>query len=224
MNDNKIIRIKGKGKTKVRPDKACISITLTGAHKNYAETLQHSTDETERIRRDMCSIGFAVTDLKTLDFEVDTEYESYKEKGVYKQRLSGYRYTHVMKLELDLNQELLGKVLQVLSENPAGPEFSISYTVKDPETVKNTLLASAITDAQKKAKVLTEAAGMSMGSIQSIDYSWGEIDLEVRPMGNMIRSRNYLAEEADRCCNYRIDIEPDDIEADDTVTVIWEIV
>ena len=55
-----------------------------------------------------------------------------------------------------------------------------------------------------------------MKDIQIIDYSWGEINFEYRPMnGNMMK-----------CCtaptaaeSYDLDIEPDDISVSDTVTV-----
>ena len=69
--------------------------------------------------------------------------------------------------------------------------------------------------------MLTKDAGVALQEIISIDYSWGEIDFEYRPMKNSI-----LAEEcslADLSRSYNIDIEPDDIEISDTVTVVWRI-
>lgn len=70
--------------------------------------------------------------------------------------------------------------------------------------------------------MLTQAAGTTLKDIQTIDYSWGEIDFEVHPM-----NRNVLLEEcapmgAGEGC-YDMDIEPDDMEVSDTVTVVWEI-
>ena len=70
-------------------------------------------------------------------------------------------------------------------------------------------------------KLLFEAAGVALKEIQSIDYSWGEIDFEYRPMNGALLAEKCLAEPMD--ASYDMDIEPDDIEASDTVTVIWEI-
>ena len=92
--------------------------------------------------------------------------------------------------------------------------------MKDPEESKNLLLGKAVTDARDKAFVLTQAGGITLKDIQSIDYSWGEIDFEYRPMRGDV-----LMEccEAPTAKSYSLDIEPDDINVSDTVTVVWEI-
>ena len=133
----------------------------------------------------------------------------------------GYRFTHVLKLEFDSDNDRLGKILFALANSDTSPEFRISYTVKDPESAKNELLGKAVADAAAKAAVLTKAAGVRLMDIQSVDYSWGEISLETRPMNRMMAAGAKMAvmEEA----SYDMDIEPDDIEVSDTVTVVWEI-
>ena len=71
--------------------------------------------------------------------------------------------------------------------------------------------------------MLAQAAGVRLKGIRSIDYSWGEIDFEVRPMEKMRTEdacAHPLVAESARC---DLNIAPDDIEAADTVTVIWEI-
>lgn len=75
-------------------------------------------------------------------------------------------------------------------------------------------------DASEKADVLTKSAGVSLKDIQSIDYSWGEINFEVSPV-----NRSFMAPTAslNETAAYPVDIEPDDIEVTDTVTVVWEI-
>lgn len=164
--------------------------------------------------------------LQFFDCEVniETEYESYKDKGTYKQRFVGYKFRHMMKVEFLSDNDLLGKVLFALANCPVKPEFRLSYTVSDPEAAKNELLGKAVTDAKDKAAVLTQAAGVTLKGIQSIDYSWGEIDFEYKPMNGMLMADEYLAAPmAISGTSYDMDIEPDDIEVSDTVTVIWEI-
>ena len=79
-----------------------------------------------------------------------------------------------------------------------------------------------MTDAKEKAAVLTQAGGVALKEIQNIDYSWGEIDFEFRPMNDSIMAERCLAAPMAKT-SYDLDIEPDDIEVSDTVTVIWEI-
>ena len=220
--DNKIIRVTGKGKLKVKPDMTRITITLTGIEREYGEALRMSSEQTEALKKLFERFGFVRSDMKTLNFSVDTEYESYQEKNVWKQRFLGYRFNHNLKIEFDSDNERLGKILYALANSEVDPQFRISYTVKDPEAAKNELLAKAVEDAFAKAGVLTKAAGKSLGDLQSIDYSWGEISFETHPVNRLMEAKAMGAMEDS--CSYEMDIEPDDIDVSDTVTVVWEII
>ena len=74
-------------------------------------------------------------------------------------------------------------------------------------------------DSKEKASVLAEAAGVTLGDIVKIDYSWGEIEFISRPVERCMTmsAKNAAAD------SYSMDIEPDDIDVTDTVTVVWEI-
>lgn len=214
------IRVTGKGQLKVHPDMTRITMELEGTYKDYTDTLMESSCATEEIKKLLTPFGFQRSDLKTLSFDIDTEYESYKEKDTYKRRFVGYKYSHTLKVEFESDNARLGKILYALAHSTLHPEFRISYTVKDPEAVKNELLGKAVQDAVAKAGVLSSAAGLKLGEIQNVDYSWGRIDFEIGPMDKCLALAPTCA---DGGSSYVMDIEPDDIEVQDTVTVIWEI-
>ena len=219
---SRTVRVTGKGILKVRPDLIRLIITLTGTEKEYSEALRRSTEDTDALKSAMEKLGFRKSDLKTLAFNVDTKYESYRDRNNdYKQRFTGYEFTHQLKLEFPLDNKLLGKTLYALAHSPVHPEFRIRYTVSDPEGAKNELLSKAVADAAAKAEVLTKAANVKLNDIQSIDYSWGEIDLDLKMMPKLMADgcdAPMCAEDA-----YDIDVDPDDIEVTDTVTVVWEM-
>ena len=166
------------------------------------------------------SLGFEKTDLKTTSFDIDTEYESYEEKGNYRQRFIGYKYEHELKLEFESDNDRLGQIVYALAGSDLNPEFSISYTVKDKEAVKDDLLERSIADAKAKAAVLSNAAGVTLKDIVSIDYSWGEMDFEINLLSNNLSGRNERWSCGD---GLPMNFEPDDIAVTDTVTVVWEI-
>ena len=219
MSEKRTIRVIGKGRIKLKPDMTRITFSLKGIYPEYEETVRKSSEVTEQLKDLISNYGFKRSDLKTLYFNIDTEYENYRENDVYKQRLVGYRYSHTMKLEFESDQSRLGKILFGLAHCNYTPEFRISYTVKDSEAAKNQLLAKAVQDAREKADVLSKAAGVELKDILSIDYSWGEIEFAVHPTGELGMCENY------KCLDesYDLDIEPDDIDVSDTVTVVWEI-
>lgn len=218
----KTIRVTGRGLLRVAPDATRVTMTLEGCSAAYDEALRRSSEETEQVKALLSRLGFERTDLKTLDFRIDADYESYQDKeGVYRQRFVGYRFTHTMKVEFPSDSDRLGRVLSALASGSVRPEFRVSYTVSDPEGARNALLERAVADATEKAAALTRAGGVPLGDLQSIDYSWGRIDFEVLP-----RKVDGLVE----CCEIPIeafgcapDITPDDIEVSDAVTVVWEI-
>ncbi len=212
------IRVTGKGQLKVHPDMTRITIELEGIHMDYTDTLMESSRATEEMKKLLVPYGFQRSDLKTLSFDVNTQYESYKVKDEYKRRFVGYKYSHVMKVEFESDNLLLGKILYALAHSSLHPEFRISYTVKDPEAVKNELLGKAVQDAIAKAEVLSSAAGLKLGDIQDMDYSWGRIDFEYK-----VTDKCLAPNVAEGYGSYDMDIEPDDIEVQDIVTVVWEI-
>ncbi len=212
------IQVTGKGRLTVKPDRTRVVLTLEDKLPEYAAAVRRSAEETESLRKLLAGFGFESSELKTMYFSVDAQYESYERYGAHKRRLVGYKFCHRMKIEFDSDNDRLGKMLFALANSPEEPEIELSYTVKDPEAAKNELLGRAVADAKEKASVLTKAAGVVLGEIQSVNYSWGEIDFEVQPLRALNTERCFAA---DACMD--VGIEPDDVEVDDTVTVVWEI-
>lgn len=216
------IRVTGKGKIAVKPDTIRLMITQASVEKNYEGAIKKSAEQKENLSSALQKLGFEKEALKTLYFNVDTEYESYQAKDKsWKQRLKGYRFSHRMKLEFPSDNVMLGKVLIAISHCPGEPEFTIQYTIADPEAAKNELLFKAVEDSKAKAEVLSRAAGVTLKDIINIDYSWGEIDFVTRPVNELMMCKRSVDAECDE--EMAFDIEADDINVTDTVTVVWEI-
>ena len=217
----RIIKVTGKGKLAVRPDTIQLNIRAEGVLKDYAEAVNKSAEHTASIRKAIESAGLDPKDLKTVNFAVDSKYEGYTDRNNnWKQRFVGYEYQHALYIKFENDNSLLGRVLTELTKCSLPVEFSIGHTVKDPEAVKTELLAKAVEDSRKKAEVLAAAAGLKLGRIVTIDYSWDELEIYAQPMKRMAASGAGAMLEED-CCD--IDIEADDINVQDTVTIVWEI-
>lgn len=202
----------------VSPDVTVINVTLQGICPDYSETLRRSSEETETLQDLFCGFGFKKKDLKTLSFDVNTQYEGYHENGEYKQRFVGYRFCHTLKVEFGSDNDKLGRILYALANSPVNPEFAISYTVRDKEKPKAELIAGAIEDARIKAGVIASSAGVSLGCILRIEYCSGNLSFEVAPMRKM-----YASNESNSLNSFDMNINPDDIEISETVTVVWTI-
>lgn len=217
---SKTITVKGMGRVSAAPDYVVISMSLQAEDKDYEETMELAAKKIEYLNASLEEIGFEKKAVKTTDFNVHTNYESVKDRdGNYKSVFSGYVCSHRLKVEFDFDTKRLAQTLYAISKCLAQPELSISFTVKDPSAVNRELLRSATANAREKAEILCEASNVQLGSLLSIDYNWGEL--------NIVSHTNFALEE--RCMSMKcsgladMDIEPDDIDVNDTATFVWEI-
>ena len=216
------IRVTGKGKISVKPDTIRLRLNMEGIYQEYDETLRKSSEVVELLKDLVEKQGYERNELKTLYFNVDKEYESYQDKyNSWKRKFQGYKYVHRMKIEFPADNQRLGRMLYALAHCPVSPEFSIVYTVSDPEASKNELLGKAVKDSLKKASVLAEASDLKLGKIINIDYSWREIDFVSKPLQEM--SLRCCEPDESYSASYDMDIETNDIDITDTVTVVWAL-
>lgn len=214
------IRVSGKGKLSVRPDTICLAIEAEGVFPDYEKTIKESADQTKVLRESLEKSGLSGKELKTKHFSIQSEYESYRDKNDdYKRRFIGYKFEHHTEIKFPNDNEQLGRTLYELSHCPVEVEFSICYTVSNPEDVRNELLRKAVKDSKVKAEILAESAGVNLGEIKRIDYSWGELQIVSHPIDKFMAEPMLLEPRA----SYDIDIEANNIDVDDTVTIEWEL-
>lgn len=215
----KTIRVTGIGSVSVKPDTTSLRITFGGIYKDYEETVRQSAEKTKILREAIEKSGLPGEALKTKDFSIQSEYESYRDyNNDYKKRFLGYKFYHKTKIQFPKDNKMLGRILYELSLCSVKVEFSIDYTVKDKDAVKKEVIKRAVENSREKAEIMAIAAGVSLGEVQSIDYSWGEIDIRTSLVDKLEVRKSYALEPS-----YDIDIEPDDIDLTDTVTMVWEI-
>ncbi|MBQ1729718.1 MAG: SIMPL domain-containing protein, partial [Oscillospiraceae bacterium] len=137
-------------------------------------------------------------------------------EGVWKNRFTGYRATESLKLELGLDNKLLGELLTAVSAASAHPEINVRFSVKDKTKLKDRLISRAVKDSARKAKILCEAADVELGEVMTINYSFREPEIISPTAYN--RGVGLMEAKAAMC-----DITPEDVSLTDSVTVLWEI-
>lgn len=216
----KTITIKGTGRISVKPDLIVVAIRLETEDKEYDKTMETAAKRIDVLNKSLEELGFEKNAAKTTSFNVRTNYESVRDKdGSYKSVFKGYVCNHNLKIEFDFDTKRLAKTLSTISRCLAKPELSISFTVKNPTAVSEELLKSAAENARQKAEILCSASGVKLGDLVSINYDRGEINV-LSDTDYKIESRCMMKAEA---CLSNIEIEPDNIDANDTATFVWEI-
>ena len=215
----KTITVKGIGKISAKPDYVLLSMLLKSCDIDYDKSMELADKELEQLKEALSGVGFDKKALKTVDFNVRTEYNNVDDgSGNYRREFNGYSVSHRLKLEFDLDSKKLSNALSAVSGCLSDPELSIAFTVKDVSAVNEELLCAAAQNAEHKAKVLCGASGVELGKLLSIDYSWNELNILSDTHCQVPRFLRSAPASA-----VSIDIEPDNIDIRDTATFVWEI-
>ena len=216
MEYGRNIVVKGVGKASKRPDLIVINLDLDSFSKSYEKAMSIASKKLEELYTSLAGIGFERKDIKTVGFNVRTKNEYVKDKnGDSVLMFLGYVVEHSLKISFDLDMKKLPETLSVISTSKAKPRVDIAFTLKDDSEIKEEALRNASINARKKAEILAITSGVKLGKLISIDYSWKDIELysDTKCYDSM-PSISKMAS---------IDIEPDDIKAEDSVTFTWEI-
>ncbi len=216
------IRVTGTGKVSIKPDITIINMTFSDVLPTYEEALKASTNDVKIVKDALEKAGLKRESLKTTQFNINAHYESFRdEKNNYKSVFDGYEYTQTLRFKFPVDNKLLGKVLYQLSQISVNPKFNIYYGVEDPEAAKNELLGNAILDAKKKAEIISKSANIKLGDIKDINYSWIDVEFRTRSYDMYDNCEMMMC----KCAadGFDVDIEPEDIDKTDNITITFSI-
>ena len=203
-----IITVEGLGRLSVPPDAAVVEATVEVVNASYAAAGTEAHRRIELLRAAIVPLGFSRTDFKTTDFGVARETERIGNSS--RTRFAGYRARHTVELRLPLEKARLNRVAEACLASGAEAEVVVRFTVLEPETVRNRLLAAAVANARQRAEVLTAAAGVKLGQIAQINSGATEV---------CFRSEN------NRLCDGAAmpEIEASEFSAEERVQITWRI-
>ena len=210
--NQRVISVQGRGTATAEPDLVQLSFNISVMDQEYDGAIAGLNDRVNRLRQDVATVDVDPKGLKTTSFDISPKHHWNKERD--ERVFLGFEAKHDLRLKLPLDQDLLNRTLVQLATSASQATFSIYFAVKDGNALRQRVLADAVARARENAETLAQAAGVQLGDILRIDYGWTEIRVSERMM-------DYDASTA-----YSMpmpDIEPDEIEAGDNVTVVWAI-
>ena len=213
------ITVKGVGKVAVKPDQVVIRMNLEAQDKSYDRAMAMAAEQVADLKRAFEKAGFEKDALKTTDFDIRTDYDRVLDKNQnYISVFAGYECTHCVKAQFDFSTERLSAALGAIAGSMVNPTINIDFTVKNPAAVNELILQDATRNARRKAEILCAAADVKLGRLVDISYNWSEV--------NFYAQTKYSVDSCltANCAPSDIDIDPDDIQAGDSATFIWEIV
>jgi uncharacterized protein YggE len=207
------ISVRGVGNVSMPPDVTVISFELSALNYVYTRAVEELNERVANLRKEINAVGVDPTRLKTTSFGVQAKHVYEHDRHVFK----GWFAEHRMRLELGVDRDLLNRALQAVATGRSEAKFRIGFEVHDKAAAREAVLADATRTARRNADAIASAAGCRLGKVLRVEYGWSEI---------RFRSLDYEISREARGVDAAMaapDIEPEDIEAQDTVTVVWEL-
>ena len=194
------------------PDTVVFSFEILAEHKEYSTCHENLNRRVAELRQELGRCGIDRAEVKTSDYRI--QVKSRYENG--RSWHDGYTARHHIRVETPFSQENINRVLSTVGSGVSGTQIALSFTVNDKDAVRKLVLEDAVRKAMTNAETLAAAAGVRLGALVQMEYGW----LEVR----------YSTGEYDCCCESGEsydpappNIDPEDVKAEDSVTLIYEI-
>lgn len=210
------ITVKGIGKATVKPDQIELRLHFEAKDKSYERALELAAQQLNDLRRTFKDAGFRKDAVKTTTFDIQTIYDRIKDKNQnYISVFDGYECTNGVKVVIDFTMQNLSAAIGAVAQSGVNPRMDLEFTVKNPAAVSEQILKDAADNARKKAEILCTAAGVKLGNLLDINYNWGEVSFY---------SETRYDVKGCSLAPCSMEIEPDDIQAGDSATFVWEII
>ncbi|MGZ2381204.1 SIMPL domain-containing protein [Rhizobium brockwellii] len=165
-----VISVTGDGESSAAPDMAIVNLAVVKQAKTAREALDENNKAMNDVLAALKSGGIAERDLQTSGFSIQPQYNYPQPVDGQQQQpqLIGYQTINSVTVRLrDLAK--LGAVIDqsvTLGINQGG---DIQFTNDKPDAAIEEARKAAVADAVKRAKTLSEAAGVKLGRILEIN-------------------------------------------------------
>jgi uncharacterized protein YggE len=159
--------VTGTGQVYLTPDTATISIGVRNDHESASEAVADNNVQIQKVVTALKDIGVAEKDIQTSNFSIYPQ-QQYDDQGNVTSTTYVVENTVMVKIR-DLDK--LGDVLDAAVSNGANSIYGIQFDVEDKTAALTEARQKAVDDAKVKAGELADAAGVTLGPIQTVTES-----------------------------------------------------
>jgi uncharacterized protein YggE len=165
------ITVAGTGESHTKPDFAQVQVGVVTEAATAAEALRKNNEAMSQLIVMIRKRGIEDRDLQTVQFNVSPRYK-YDKTQQEPPKIAGYQVTNEVHVKVR-NLLALGAFLDEMVSLGANQVRGISFGVADPAQLMDEARRKAIADAQRRARVYAEAAGLKLGGPIRIDEQAG---------------------------------------------------
>lgn len=175
------IAIAAEGKVTAKSDIASISVGVMTEKKTVAEAQKENTAKMNAIIAKLKEFGISADDIKTTNYSIYPQYDWIDNRQVER----GFQVSQNVDVKVrDLAR--IGDVLAAVGELGANQVGGVTFTIDDPEELRQQARLKGLEAAKAKAQALADAAGVKLGKVVGFSESEGSTPgpiLYAREMG-----------------------------------------
>jgi len=165
------ITVAGTGESHAKPDFALVQVGVVTEALTAAEALKKNNEAMSHLIVMIRKRGIEDRDLQTTQFNVSPRYK-YDKVQQEPPKIAGYQVTNEVRVKVR-NLNTLGAFLDETVSLGANQVRGISFGVAKPAQLMDEARKRAIADAERRARVYAEVAGLKIGKPIRIDEQAG---------------------------------------------------
>lgn len=212
-----VMKVNGTGQMRVSPDLALVNMTVRAKDMDFNKAVKKLNEKSTDLNKKLLNAGFSKEEIKTSQLNV--QENGHWRDGNYID--SGYVASQYIELKFKRDQKRMARLMEAFSkEKGAEALFHFGFTLSDEAKQKanEELIKKAVQDARSKATVIAGASGVQLGNIRNIIYG----QPEYRPVP-MYKTEEMAMSARGASDQSMPDIEIQEIEMQDTITIFWEM-
>ena len=162
-----VISVTATGQVPIKPDVAFVTIGVHSSSEDVTIALDENSRQIQKVTQILKDeFGIEEKDIQTANFNLYGQ-DQFNSAG---EQIVMYSVDNSVYLTVR-NLDILGDILKKVVENGANSIWGIQFDVADKSAALDEARALAIENAMHQAQILAEAAGLTLGDIQSITFN-----------------------------------------------------
>lgn len=201
------LTVSGQGRVEVAPDMAVVTIGVRTQADTARAALSANSQQMAAVLARLRATGIEPRDIQTGALSLGPLYEYPDSRAP---RLVGFEASNEVVVRVRA-LDTVGAVLDTAVEDGANTLGGLVFTLAEPGPVRDAALAAAVREARRKAEIMAESAGVTLGPVVSITEAGGFDGPQPMP-------RMAMAEAAPA-----VPVEAGAIGYSATVTMVWSL-
>lgn len=159
------ISVNGVGQVTLSPDVAYVYIGVHSQSANVSDALSQNNDKAQAVSGALKELGIDAKDIQTSGFSINPQ-QQYDPQG----QLTGTAYNVDNSVYVTVRDlQVLGSLLDVVVRSGANNITGINFDVLDKSQAISEARRLAIDSARSQAEEITQAAGVALGELQTMN-------------------------------------------------------